>query len=130
MTLFCFDVDGTLLTEEMKDEGEYVKGVIPTHVLEDLERKGHKVAIVSPSPFLPDKYANERYWFKVNGSNTYRWENVAQAMKYYEEDPTTTVYVDDLEANRKQLENLGVRCYDPEAFLVEVLNKTFYHKIV
>jgi hypothetical protein len=44
MALLCFDVDGTL------DSG---LGPIPFSALQELERRGHKVVIVSPSPLRP-----------------------------------------------------------------------------
>lgn len=46
--LYCFDVDGALLTEEMDDESDYVKSIIKTDSLLRLEEKGHQVVIVSP----------------------------------------------------------------------------------
>lgn len=115
--LYCFDVDGTLLTGEMKKEGQYVKGIIPTKILIQLEKKGHKVAIVSPSPFLPERYVHNNHWFKKFGSNEYRWANVAAAMQAHNTSPKKTVYVDDLESNRKQMESMGIKSYSPESFM-------------
>jgi len=117
MTLYCFDVDGTLLTEEMQNEGEYVKGIIPTEKLVQLEENGNKVVIVSPSPFLPKIYANESTWIKDFGSNDYRWANVKKAIQIHRCAIEDTVYVDDLESNRKQLEKLGVKSYSPQEFM-------------
>jgi len=117
MKLYCFDVDGTLLTEEMQNEGEYVKGIIPTEKLVQLEDQGNKIVIVSPSPFLPKIYANESTWIKDFGSNEYRWANVKKAIQLYRCAIEDTVYVDDLEANRKQLEKLGVKSYSPQEFM-------------
>ena len=114
--LFAFDVDGTLLTEEMKDEGQYVKGIIPTEKLIELE-KNNIVVIVSPSPFLPKRYANKKHWFKKFGSNESRWANVLLARSFYGISFEDTIYVDDLEANRKQLEKLYVKSYSPEDFM-------------
>ena len=116
MTLYCFDVDGTLLSEEMKDEGQYVKGIIPTTSLKKLEAKGHTIAIVSPSPYLPACYTNDDHWFSRNGSNDYRWENINDAMKHYKMPKESVRYVDDLESNRKQIEEWGVISYSPEEF--------------
>ena len=115
--LFAFDVDGTLLTEEMEDEGQYVKGIIPTEKLIELEKKGNKIAIVSPSPFLPKKYANKKHWFKKYGSNEYRWANVTLAASVNEISWENTIYVDDLEANRRQLEKIKIKAYSPEDFM-------------
>jgi len=125
MKLYCFDVDGTLLTEEMQNEGEYVKGIIPTEKLVELEDKGNRVVIVkgnrvvivSPSPFLPKRYDNESTWIKDFGSNDYRWANVKKAIQIHRCEIEDTVYVDDLEANRKQLEKLGVKSYSPQEFM-------------
>ena len=116
MKLYCFDVDGTLLTEEMQNEGEYVKGIIPTEKLVELEDKGNRVVIVSPSPFLPKRYDHESTWIKDFGSNDYRWANVKKAIQIHRCAIEDTVYVDDLEANRKQLEKLGVKSYSPQEF--------------
>jgi len=120
--LFAFDVDGTLLTEEMKDEGQYVKGIIPTEKLIELE-KNNKVVIVSPSPFLPKIYADKEHWFKKYGSNEYRWANVALAASVYGISYEDTIYVDDLEANRKQLEKLHIKSYSPEDFMTWLDNQ-------
>lgn len=117
MTLYCFDVDGTLLTDEMQNEGQYVKGIIPTQKLIEIEENGDKVAIVSPSPFLPKRYANEYQWINKFGSNEYRWANVKKAIQINRTTIEDTVYVDDLEANRIQLENLGIKSYSPQEFM-------------
>lgn len=121
MTLYCFDVDGTLLTDEMQNEGEYVKGIIPTQKLIEIEENGDKVAIVSPSPFLPKRYANEHQWINKFGSNEYRWANVKKAIQINRATIEDTVYVDDLEANRIQLENLGIKSYSPQEFMKIIL---------
>ena len=115
--LICFDVDGTLKTDEMGNEGQYVKGIIPTDVLMELEQGGTKIAVVSPSPYLPKRYTDKNHWFKDYGSNSYRWRNVQEAMDKYNVLPSETLYVDDLEANRKQLENYDVKSLSPEEFL-------------
>lgn len=117
MTLYCFDVDGTLLTKEMEKEGQYVKGIIPTEKLIQIWKSGNFVAIVSPSPYLPEQFSGSNHWFKKNGSNEYRWENVLAAQKFYGVSPNDTIYVDDLKANRKQLETHGVKSYSPEEFM-------------
>lgn len=118
--LICFDVDGTLLTDEMNNEGEYVKGIIPTTVLIDLWKQGHKIAIVSPSPFLPRQFSGDNHWFKRNSSNDYRWENIRDAMKYYHySDLDGLIYVDDLIGNhrlvKKEIPTIG--CYTPKEFM-------------
>ena len=115
--LICFDVDGTLLSEEMKGMGQYVEGVIPTALLIELENQGHKIAIVSPSPYLPRRYANEKHWFKRNGSNDYRFENILDARNYYEMSLLDTIYVDDLEANRKNVLMYVSESFSPQEFL-------------
>lgn len=115
--LYCFDVDGTLLTDEMENEGQYVKGIIPTAKLIQLEEEGHKVVIVSPSPFLPQRYANQYQWIKPFGSNDYRWANVKKAIQIHHCIIEDTIYIDDLEANRIQLDKLGVKSYSPEEFM-------------
>jgi len=117
MKLFCFDVDGTLLTEEMEKEIGYVRGKIPTEKLIDLEKKGNKIAIVSPSPYLPERYANDDHWFKDFGSNEYRWANILKACNFNEISFENTIYVDDLEANRNQMEEIGIKSYSPYEFL-------------
>lgn len=117
MTLFTFDVDGTLLTKEMDGKGQYVKGIIPTAKLIKLHNEGNFIGIVSPSPFLPVQFSGTPHWFKKNGSNEYRWENVFAAQKFYGVTHESTIYVDDLEANRNQLESHGIKSYSPEAFM-------------
>ena len=102
--LICFDVDGTLLTDEMKDGGEYVKGVIPTNMLIDLWKLGHKIAIVSPSPYLPKQFSGDNHWFKRNSSNDYRWENINDAMIYY----YTTHHPDQLATINDQMSNMTI----------------------
>lgn len=115
--LFAFDVDGTLLTDEMENEGQYVKGIIPTKKLIELEKKGNIVVIVSPSPFLPQRYTDANHWFKNFGSNEYRGVNVKIAMNTHGVTAENTIYVDDLESNRKQLEKINVKSFSPEEFL-------------
>ena len=115
--LFAFDVDGTLLTDEMENEGQYVKGIIPTEKLIELEKKGNIVVILSPSPFLPQRYTDDNHWFKKFGSNEYRGINVEIAMKTHGISAENTIYVDDLESNRKQLEKFKVKSYTPEEFM-------------
>ncbi len=128
MKLYCFDVDGTLLTDEMKDEGQYVKGLIRTKKLIELEKKGNKVVIVSPSPFLPKRYTDENHWFKKFGSNEYRSINVEIAMKTYGVTAENTIYVDDLEANRKQLEKINVKSYSPEEFMRLIVDPLIHNE--
>ncbi len=117
MTLYCFDVDGTLLTKEMEGEGQYVKGIIPTEKLIEIWKSGNFIAIVSPSPYLPEQFSGSNHWFKKNGSNEYRWENVFAAQKFYKVSNEDTVYVDDLESNRNQLESYRIKSYSPEEFM-------------
>ena len=113
--LFCFDVDGTLLTDKMDGEGQYVKGMIPTSILTKLEIKGHKVVIVSPSPFRPDGFKV----FAEYGSNEFRWKNIESAMDYYGITKDQTVYVDDLKSNVQQIRDYGIPfVYSPEAFMI------------
>ena len=121
--LICFDVDGTLLTKEMDNEGEYVKGIIPTELLIDLWKQGFRIAIVSPSPFLPQQFSGDNHWFKEYGSNEYRWKNVDDAIDFYKTNRFNCIYVDDLEANRKQLEKIDVISYSPEKFLTTFTRK-------
>lgn len=119
MTLFCFDVDGTLLTKEMENEGQYVKGIIPTEILIRLEREGHKIAVVSPSPYLPARYTDDNHWFCEYGSNEYRWKNIQDAMVCHGFHETQVIYVDDLEANRKQILDHDIIAISPEQFMEE-----------
>src|SRR3990167_476494 len=113
--LFCFDVDGTLLTDKMEGEGQYVKGIIPTITLTRLEQQGHKVVIVSPSPFRPDGFKV----FSRNGSNNYRWENINDAMEYYGiSDKNNVWYIDDLDANLFKMELWGLKnVFSPKSFM-------------
>ena len=117
--LIAFDIDGTLLTDEMKNEGQYVKGVIPTVVLHNLSAKGINVALVSPSPFGPEAFKNSNHWFARNGSNDYRWENIVDAQIHFGATNDETIYVDDLEGNRTMIEKklLLVKTYSPEEFM-------------
>ena len=117
MTLFCFDVDGTLLSKEMENEGQYVKGIIPTELLIELEKYGHTITVVSPSPYLPERYTDDKHWFKEYGSNEYRWKNVQDAMVAHDFKESQTIYVDDLEANRNQLHDQGIFAISPEEFM-------------
>ena len=114
--LICFDVDGTLDCKE-NDNEEYLKGIIPENYLVELWKMGYGIAIVSPSPFFPEKWKGENHWFCEYGSNEYRWKNVDDAISSNKTNRFNTLYVDDLEANRKQLENLDVISYSPEKFL-------------
>ena len=116
--LFCFDIDGTLDTEEMAKRGElhggYVMGGISEYILKEIESHGSHVAIVSPSPFAPKG-------FKVIadfGSNDYRWRNVFDAMKHFRITKIDdVVYIDDLSANRIQLQSYAIRVYSPSSFM-------------
>lgn len=114
--LFCFDVDGTLITDEMMSiNSEYVYGIIPTEVLKDLQYAGHKVCIVSPSPYGPKGFKV----FARNGSNDYRWENIRDAMDYYGFTKDQTVYIDDLQSNIQQITKFGIPfIFTPEAFMI------------
>lgn len=115
--LVCFDIDGTLDTAEMENEGQYVQGIVPTEVLLTLQNKSINVALVSPSPFGPEAFKDSKHWFCKNGSNDYRWENVLEAMNSFAVSKAETVYVDDLESNRNQLLGEGVQSYSPEEFM-------------
>lgn len=118
LKLICFDVDGTLKTDEMTGYGKYVEGIIPESILIKLEKAGIKIAIVSPSPFLPKRYTDKNHWFKEYGSNSYRWRNVEMAMDAYDiTDKSQVLYVDDLEANIKQLRLEGIESITPEEFM-------------
>jgi len=114
--LICFDIDGTLDCKE-NDNEEYLKGIIPEKLLVKLWKDGNHIAIVSPSPYFPDKWKGDDHWFKEYGSNSYRWKNVFDAMKYYRMNSYNTIYVDDLESNRMQLEKLDIVAFTPEDFI-------------
>lgn len=120
MTLFTFDIDGTLSNNTMNDYGEHVRGIIPTSVLIKLILDGHKVALVSPSPFYPEGFDN--MVFAPNGSNEYRWENVREAMKWNNiTSKDDVVYIDDLKANRENVRKWGIKqVYSPEEFMKEI----------
>ena len=121
--LFCFDVDGTLLTNKMDNEGQYVKGIIPTIILDRLQQQGHHVVIVSPSPFRPDGFKV----FDRNGSNDYRWENIKDAMEYYGYSGWcygSVVYIDDLHGNLDIVsKNLNIRTMTPIMFMDRIGNQ-------
>ena len=118
--LICFDIDGTLLTDKMENEGQYVKGIIPESELRRLQTLGFDIAIVSPSPFNPNGFPV----FAEYGSNEYRWKNVDDAISYYRQNRFNTIYVDDLQANRNQLEKIDVISYTPEHFMELFTNIT------
>jgi len=122
--LFCFDVDGTLDCKE-NDNEEYLKGTIPEDVLVELWKKGHKITIVSPSPFFPKKWKGENHWFARNDSNDYRWENIKDAISYYMMDKFNTIYIDDLPSNRSKIQEWGVISFDPDTFM-EIYNKGWF----
>lgn len=116
--LLCFDVYGTLDCKENGGE-EYLKGIIPTSLLESLESK-FDIAIVSPSPYFHKQYKNGKHWFGRNGSNDYRLENLNDAASRYHVDYFAMIYVDDLEGNRKMIEKQthgDLICYSPEQFM-------------
>ena len=114
--LFCFDVDGTLDCKE-NDNEEYLKGIIPEKVLDDLYDDGHDIAIVSPSPYFPQKWKHS--WFCRNSSNDYRWENIKNAMNYYKVKENKVIYVDDLEGNFNMFPDCfkDITCYTPDKFM-------------
>lgn len=114
--LFCFDVDGTLDCDEMKGMGEYVQGIIPEQAIRDLIKSNIYVAIVSPSPYYPHDLLGNAV-FNEYGSNEYRWKNVQDAIDHFKQNKLTTIYVDDLEANRRQLQEYGVKSISPEEFM-------------
>ena len=119
--LFCFDVDGTLTNQKMIGDKFTYAGIIPTHVLVYLISYGHRVAIVSPSPYFPEGF--ESMVYAKNGSNDYRWENIENAMVANNIlDKNSVVYVDDLKANRDKIKTWGVReVYSPEEFMVDYI---------
>ena len=122
--LITFDIDGTLLTDEMENEGQYVKGIIPTKVLEQLQLKGINVALVSPSPYGPEALKDDQHWFCRNGSNDYRWENIQDAMKAFGVTKDETIYIDDLDSNINQILKWSVQSYTPEAFMFMIDNNS------
>ena len=117
--LICFDIDGTLLTDEMNDHGEHLKGIIPTKHLINLHTQGHKIAIVSPSPSRPREFSGDEHWFKRNSSNDYRWENIKDAIIYHGGSSFDVMYVDDLIGNHKMVKKAlpTVVCYTPKEFM-------------
>jgi hypothetical protein len=116
--LICFDVDGTLDCKE-NDGEEYLKGIIPEEVLVNLWKQGFGIAIVSPSPYFPDKWKGNNHWFQRNGSNDYRFENIKDAMECYNTQDFNVLYVDDLIGNHKIVNKVlpDVICYTPEQFM-------------
>ena len=114
--LITLDVDGTLDCKE-NDNEQYLKGIIPTSLLLDLQKKGINIALCSPSPYSPQVFRNSSHWFCKNGSNDYRWENVIEAINTFKVTKAETIYVDDLESNRNQLLKEGVQSYSPEGFM-------------
>lgn len=116
--LYCFDVDGTLLTKEMVNESEHIKGIIKEDVLDQLEQYGHKIVIVSPSPYLPAKYKNKDHWIKDYVVNEERFLNVKKAMSLYGYTKDNTIYIDDSESLRNQVSKaLEVKVLSSEQFL-------------
>ena len=117
--LICFDVDGTLDCKDNDNESSYLKGIIPEKLLVELWKKGHEIAIVSPSPYFPDKWKGKNHWFAEFGSNEMRWRNISDAMAFYKRTSDLTIYVDDLEANRKNVLKIfqDITCYSPEEFM-------------
>ena len=115
--LFCFDVDGTLDCKE-NDNEEYLKGIIPEQKLIDLSHQGHIIAIVSPSPYFPSMW-KDKNWFCRNGDGFNRWENIKDAMEFYNiEDKNKVVYVDDLKGVLKLVKKFGIeQVYTPEEFM-------------
>jgi hypothetical protein len=83
--ILAFDIDGTLLTKEMDDEGEYMKGLIRTEELTALSEKGFSITIVSPSPFYPKNKDGIPMFqmFQEWGGDTMRWKNLADAENYF-----------------------------------------------
>ena len=122
--LICFDVDGTIDCKE-NDNEDYLKGIIPENVLVELWKQGNQIAIVSPSPYFPDKWKGDNHWFCRNSSNDYRWENINDAMIYYGNLGLDVVYVDDLVGNHKLVQKVlpSVVCYTPEEFLKKTLKE-------
>ncbi|MCV0372648.1 MAG: hypothetical protein K5793_03745 [Nitrosarchaeum sp.] len=115
--LYCFDVDGTLLTDENCND-EYLKGIIESNVLLQLEKEGNVVVIVSPSPYLDKEFRDERHWIKEYVNNDDRWLNVKKAMSLYGFDEKSTIYIDDnIELCGKVENALGVLCIQPEDFI-------------
>lgn len=119
--LFVFDVDRTLLTQEMDDESDYVKGVITTERLDQLEKQGHCVCITSPSPFVDKRYRDGKHWIKNFESNDDRWLAVKNAMNLHGFNAENTIYIDDSEELRKQVKGaLGIKVLSPEEFLQSI----------
>lgn len=122
--LICFDCDETLLSEEMENEGQYIKGIISTQVLIDLENKGYKIAMVSPSPFIPKQYRGENYWFKRNAEGFCRLENIRDAQRHHNVDDNNTIYVDDLKGVLNMIQSQSnITCFTPEEFLDSIEQK-------
>lgn len=120
--LICWDVDGTIDCKE-NDKEEYLKGIVPEDDIVRLWIKGHQIAICSPSPYFPDKWKGDNHWFKRNGSNFSRWENIKDAMKHYNvTDKDKVIYVDDLLGNLKIIRDVyGIKkVYTPQGFMEEI----------
>lgn len=117
--LICFDVDGTIDCKE-NDGEEYLKGIIPENDIVELWKKGHKIAICSPSPYFPQKWKGDNHWFQRNGDGFCRWENIQDAMKFYNiTDKDKVIYVDDLRGTLKIVRDVnGLKhVYTPEGFM-------------
>ncbi len=120
MALYCFDVDGTIDCKE-NDSEEYLKGVIKTDVLLDLEKQGHKIAIVSSSPFFPEKWKGDNYWFKRNADGFCRLQNIRDAQKYHGVSDYETIYIDDLKGVLTMIrDQSNITCFSPKDFLSSI----------
>lgn len=122
-TLICFDTDGTLLTEEMIDGGQYVMGVIPTDILSSLEQRGFSICIVSPSPYYP-KYENGSPIFRMSNreaSGTYRHANLLSAVEQVSAlgiTPERKIYVSD-NGDKNEADKAGFEFMTPQDFLIK-----------
>ena len=97
--LICFDTDGVF--KQSIEHSEYIEGPIDPKRIQDLEKQGVSVAIVSPSPYYP-KQPNGEHMFSTLGywkNNSDRHRNLEAARKFYttvnNKEPIICLYVSD-----------------------------------
>lgn len=94
--LICFDVDGTI--ESIEANSEYVSGPVELKTLVKLQNH-NVICVVSPSPYFPKGPMGLPLFpvFAEWGSDTYRHQNLLDALKWYndifQDDPPLKLYV-------------------------------------
>jgi len=95
--LICFDTDG--IFKQPEEHSEYIEGPIDPKWIQELEKNGVSIAIVSPSPYYP-KLKDGKPMFAMHNdedNDSLRHQNLINSRKFYStlngKEPIICLYV-------------------------------------